>query len=338
MKQQQIDFVVTWLDSSDPEWQESHAYYSQSSKRGIEDARFRNIETFRYWFRAVERYAPWVHKIFLITNGKFPDWINKECPKLELVKHEDYMPKEILPTFNSCAIELHMHKIKGLSEHFVYFNDDMILNSPVKPEYYFKNGLPCDTNKETCYNVPIYTSADRYGIYMSMLSNIGILNSQFKRWNTVCQSPKRWFGSHLGIRGFIVSCILARQRLFIGFSNYHTEQAYLKSIFHEVWEKEPNYMNASCTKFRQDIIANPYIFRYWQFAKNLFYPKRRDGLFFLMKEDDLDRIEKTLFEEKAVSVCLNDTPLTSDEEFIFVKERLQQLFSRKFPEKSSFEK
>ena len=117
-----IDFVVTWLDSSDPNWQKSLAEYSPNTKGDKGKARFRDMRLFHYWFRAVEMYAPWVHKVFLITNGKYPDWINKDNPKLVLVKHEDYMPKECLPTFNSCAIELHMHKIKGLSEHFVYFN------------------------------------------------------------------------------------------------------------------------------------------------------------------------------------------------------------------------
>ena len=104
----QIDFVVTWLDSSDPEWQKSFEQYSPHAKGDKNAARFRNLNCFRYWFRAVETYAPWVRKIFLITNGTFPDWINKNHPKLVLVKHEDYMPKECLPTFNSCAIELHI--------------------------------------------------------------------------------------------------------------------------------------------------------------------------------------------------------------------------------------
>ena len=134
---EKIDFVVTWLDPNDSEWQKSYAHYSQNSKGDISQARFRDMKVFNYWFRAVETYAPWVNKVFLITNGKFPNWINKNNPKLVLVKHEDYMPKEYLPTFNSCAIELHMHKIKGLSEYFVYFNDDVFLNSPVKPDYYF---------------------------------------------------------------------------------------------------------------------------------------------------------------------------------------------------------
>ena len=277
MKTTNIDFVVTWLDPLDIEWQKSLAIYRPQSKGDMSKARFRDMNIFKFWFRAVEMYAPWVHKIYLITNGKFPNWINKENPKLVLITHEDYMPKECLPTFNSCAIELHMHKIKGLSEHFVYFNDDVFLNSPIKPEYYFKNGLPCDMNKETCFNVPIYTPEDRYSIYMQMLADLGVINGSFDRWKTVMQSPRRWFGPHLGIRGIIMSGILLRKRLFVGFSNYHLEQAYLKSTFKEVWDAAPDFMKASCTRFRKDVTANPYIFRYWQFAKNHFYPMKKKG-------------------------------------------------------------
>ncbi|MBR1394116.1 MAG: Stealth CR1 domain-containing protein [Prevotella sp.] len=338
MKEQYIDFVVTWLDPNDPEWQKSYAKYSPSSKGDMSKARFRDMKIFRYWFRAVEQYAPWVRKVFLITNGKFPDWINKECQKLELVKHEDYMPQSCLPTFNSCAIELHMHKIKGLSEHFVYFNDDMILNAPVEPDYYFKNGLPCDMNKETCYNVPIYTEKDRFGIYMSMMANIGIINRHFRRWDTVRQSPRRWFGPHLGLRGLLMSGMLSRQRLFVGFSNYHTEQAFLKTIFDEVWEKEPDFMSASCSRFREEVIANPYIFRYWQLASNRFYPQKKDShFFFLTERGAMDQIERTILQSEGTSICLNDTSLCSDSDYEYIKDRLQHILDKKYPKQSSFE-
>lgn len=338
MKELQIDFVVTWLDSLDPEWQKSYAKYSPNTKGDKDNARFRNMDIFRYWFRAVEMYAPWVRKVFLITNGKFPDWINKDNPKLVLVKHEDYMPKECLPTFNSCAIELHMHKIKGLSNHFVYFNDDIFLNSPVKPNYYFRNGLPCDTNKETCFNVPIYTPSDKFGTWMSVLADIGIINRHFNRWKTVLQSPNKWFGFHLGIKGLIMSGLLSKQRLFVGFTNYHLEQAYLKSTFHEVWDKEPGFMNASCSRFREEITANPYIFRYWQLAKNLFYPMKRNGLFFfLIKEDCLKGISEALNNKKYNSICLNDSALCSEEDYIIINNGLIKLLEKKFPQKSSFE-
>lgn len=339
MKELPIDFVVTWLDSSDPEWIKSLNFYSPDSKGHKEEARFRSTDFFAYWFRAVEKYAPWVHKVYLVTNGKFPDWINKDCSKLELVKHADFIPKEYLPTFNCRTIELHLHKIKGLSEHFVYFNDDMLLNAPVKPDYYFRNGLPCDINNETCFNVPIYTSKDKFGNYISMLADIGIINRHFNRRNTVRQSPKRWFGLHLGIRGLIMSGILLDKRLFIGFSNYHTEQTYLKCVFEELWEKEPNVLKESCTRFRQDNTVNNYIFRYWQLAKNLFYPlKRKSAFYFLIERDVVNKIEQTLQKEEMISICLNDTGLCTKENFIYINKELKLLFEKKFPQKCSFEK
>ena len=82
-----IDFVVTWLDSTDSEWQKEYSLY-KGEKYDPTSARFRNWDYFRYWFRAVEKNAPWVRKVFLVTNGKFPDWINPNCKKLTLIKME----------------------------------------------------------------------------------------------------------------------------------------------------------------------------------------------------------------------------------------------------------
>ncbi len=336
MKEIQIDFVVTWLDSLDSQWQESFAHYCTNDKGDKTKARYRNMNIFRYWFRAVEVYAPWVHKVFLITNGKFPDWINKNNPKLVLVKHEDYIPGEFLPTFNSRTIEFHMHKIKGLSEHFVYFNDDMFLNSPIKPDYYFKKGLPCDVNQETFFNVPAYSKEHKFSTYLSLLANIGIINGNINRWDTVCQSPKRWFGLHLGIKGIFMSLLLIRYNKFIGFVNYHVEQAYLKSSFYEVWEKAKDFMNESCTRVRQDATANPYIFKYWQFATNRFYPQKRSRATYIINNKSiLAEINKSLQDKTIKSICLNDA--CPEEDFDYIKNQLQQLFQNKFPQKSSFE-
>ena len=335
---EKIDFVVSWLDSTDPTWQKEFEYYKPHAKGDKSAARFRDMNIFRYWFRAVEEYAPWVNKVFLITNGRFPDWINMKNPKLVLVKHEDYIPNEFLPTFNSCTIELYFHRIKDLSEHFVYFNDDMMLNSPISPNYYFKNGLPCDRNKETCFNVPIYTREEKFDIRMSMLADIGVVNGHFNRWETVKKSPWRWFGPHLGLKGLVMSCVLMKQRLFVGFSNYHIEQAYLKSSFEEVWEKEPDFLYSSCTRFREEVIANPYVFRYWQFARNMFYPKKRKfATFHLVDRSGIDDIEKALFNKNYATICLNDTPLISEEDYNYVANRIKEFMERKYPVKSSFE-
>lgn len=339
MKEIQIDFVVLWLDANDPKWQNDYEKYSPLSKQGKEPVRFRDHDTFKYWFRAVEKYAPWVHKVFLITNGKFPDWINKDCTKLELVKHEDYIPHDLLPTFNSCVIELFLNNIKGLSEHFVYFNDDLFLNAPVTPNYFFEDSLPCDNNKESCFNVPIYTTKDRYGITLSMLESIGIINSHFNRWKTVCQSPKRWFGIHLGVSGIILSLLLAKQRLFIGFTNFHVEHAFLKSTFNEVWDKEKDLLTKNCSRFRSDTSINQYLFRYWQFASNKFYPKKKNRKFFFLEGGYIIKdLQHTMMNEDCISFCLNDSVFCSEEDFLFLKDQLQKLFEKKFPHKSYYEK
>lgn len=334
-----IDFVVTWLDSKDEEWQQQYAYYKEHFSGRMEAARFRNMDIFRYWFRAVEQYAPWVHKVFLVTNGTFPQWINEEHPKLVLVKHSDYIPEEFLPTFNSHTIELFMHRINGLSEQFVYFNDDVFLNAPVLPEQFFRNGLPCDSNAESMMNVPIYNTHDKYGIYMSILANIGVINAHFDRRQTVRQSRRRWYGFHLGKRSMLLSFLLRRSEIFIGFQWRHFEQPFLKSVFEDAWLKAPDQLLASCTKFREEVQLTPYFFRYWQFATNRFYPVRlNDSSDYTLRLSILDKVKYALLASNRISVCLNDTANCPDDEFEVINRELQNIFDQKFPSKSSFEK
>ena len=79
-----------------------------------------------------------------MTCGHVPGWLNLEAPKLHFVKHADFIPVEYLPTFNCNPIEMNIHRIKGLSDHFIYFNDDTFLIDHVAEERFFRDGLPCD--------------------------------------------------------------------------------------------------------------------------------------------------------------------------------------------------
>lgn len=336
---EKIDFVVTWLDSNDPLWQEQYKTYKFKGESGDQaEVRFRDWDIFRYWFRSVEKYAPWVNKIFLVTNGKFPDWINVNHPKLVLVKHSDYIPQRFLPTFNSCTIELHMNKIPGLSENFVYFNDDIFLLKPSKPEDYFRNGLPCDCNIETAMNVPKYSEQDRFSTYMSMLANIGVINRNFNRWTTIKQSPKRWYGFHLSNRQRLFCLYLARHDHFVGFKWRHYEQPFLKSVFDEAWEKEAGILNDSCTRFREDVILNPYFFRYWQFASNKFYPVKLDTEHAVaLKEYNLGKI-RNIFKTKTLSsICLNDSPYCTHEEYERIRGEIKSIMEENYSKKSLYE-
>ena len=144
MSQPKIDFVITWVDGTDPKWlaeklrtlQEVDSLEAQ--KTDSSDLRFRNdFDFLKFWFRGVEKFAPWVNQIFFVTYGHTPDWLNLVHPKLKIIRHEDFIPHEFLPTFNSHTIENHLHLIPGLSEYFVYFNDDFYLLKTTRPTDFF---------------------------------------------------------------------------------------------------------------------------------------------------------------------------------------------------------
>ncbi|MDE5852120.1 MAG: Stealth CR1 domain-containing protein, partial [Alistipes sp.] len=89
----EIDFVITWVDMNDPEWQAEFSRYSgdkDNTKNGVSEARFRDYGFLKYWFRGVEKFAPWVRKIHFVTSGQKPEWLDAENPKIHLVRHEDY--------------------------------------------------------------------------------------------------------------------------------------------------------------------------------------------------------------------------------------------------------
>ncbi|KAG7159870.1 N-acetylglucosamine-1-phosphotransferase subunits alpha/beta-like [Homarus americanus] len=104
----------------------------------IDANRFEDNEELRYSLRSLEKYAPWVRRIFLVTNGQIPYWLNLDHPRLTIITHEEIFTNiSHLPTFSSPAIESHIHKIPGLSEHFLYLNDDVMLGSVVWPEDFY---------------------------------------------------------------------------------------------------------------------------------------------------------------------------------------------------------
>ncbi|MFI9105314.1 stealth family protein [Streptomyces fildesensis] len=140
-----IDVVYTWVDGDDPQWQQRRAaaeggedsapgYHAQSSNA----ARYLNREELRYSLRSVAVNAPWVRNIYIVTDGQRPAWLEEDDPRLRVVSHKEiFRDPDVLPTFNSHAIESQLHHIEGLAEHFLYFNDDMFLGRPVLPQDFF---------------------------------------------------------------------------------------------------------------------------------------------------------------------------------------------------------
>lgn len=328
-----IDFIITWVDGNDPEWQLEKSRYDGTGS-DLRPRRYREWETLRYLFRSIEKNAPWVHKVYLVTCGHLPGWLKKDAPKLELVKHEDYIPKEWLPTFSSRTIDMNFHRIKSLSEHFVYFDDDMFITKKTEPEDFFKKGLPCDS--ATMWSWPSMTLNPGAPYWLAPLINTTVINRHFSKRTSVIKNWSKWFAPCYG-KYVLSNLYLLPHRIFTGFVDHHIPCSYLKSACAEVWEKEEELLSETCShRFRMSDDLNHWVFTYWQFASGRFYPRSPDtGKKILLNTDNINLIESSIRSERYKLLCLNDN--SSEEDFDALKERLKKILDAAFPNKSSFE-
>lgn len=138
-----VDYVFTWVNSEDEDWKKLYAEYRPDVQSdATSESRFIARDDLKFALRAVEKNASWVRNIFVLTNCAPPEWLNTEMPGITWVDHSEVFPADALPTFSSHAIEATLHKIPGLSEHFVYSNDDLFLTRPTgKDDFFFSTGV-----------------------------------------------------------------------------------------------------------------------------------------------------------------------------------------------------
>ena len=104
----------------------------------MSENRYRDSDELRYSLRSLTRYAPWIRHIYIVTDNQIPNWLNLRHPRLTMISHSDiFQNKSHLPVFSSPAIETHLHRIKGISKRFIYFNDDVFLGADVLPDDFF---------------------------------------------------------------------------------------------------------------------------------------------------------------------------------------------------------
>lgn len=138
-----IDYVFSWVDSEDPDWRKLfEKYRPQETSDASSASRFVARNDLKYALRSVEKYAPWVRRIYVLTNCAKPKWLKSDSGKLVWVDHTEVFDESELPTFNSHAIEATLHRIPGLAEHFIYSNDDFFLMRPTgKADFFYANGI-----------------------------------------------------------------------------------------------------------------------------------------------------------------------------------------------------
>ncbi len=343
---EKIDFVLPWVDSSDPQWQKRRSRYkneSSDSEDANSEARFRDMETLRYALRAIEQNCPWYNKIYLITEGHVPKWLNVDHKKIIHVTHKElFIDTSHLPVFNSSAIEMNLVNIKGLSEQFVYMNDDFIIMNPVEKTRFFRDRKPVDFLSHN------FIPRNRlFGLFRTRDSWVHSLNNNLSLINQTF-APLKFHNASLFHQSYTLSDklnnVLLRYlfRKFVWINHWHHPQPLLKQTLAEVYEHfASQMMQCSQNRFRSNDDLTQYLYRYWQLATEHFVPfKYSDDM--VANIDSYKTLQKMIEKLKTDTtinfVCFNDSVHLSDAEYMTVKKTLTAFLEEQFPEKASFEK
>lgn len=333
MLSEKIDIVIPWVDHNDENWQKEKKKYEKNDSKDSRDIRYRDWGLLRYFFRGIEENMPWINKVHFVTWGHIPSWLNLKYEKLNVVKHEDFIPKEYLPTYSSHTIELNMHRITGLSDKFIYFNDDIYVIDKVNKNTFFSNGLPSDSAI-----LRPNISAFRFSTSAIEANNLEIINTNYNFSKVLRQHRSKWFNIKYK-RYLINSILLLPYRKFTGFLNLHLPNPFLKETFQELWDEEYDILNKTClNRFRDGRDVNQWLFRYKQLVEGKFTPKHPVyGHAYSITNENSD-IYNGIRKKTHKIICLNDNDVEIVENFEDVKKILQEHFNLILSKKSKFEK
>ena len=330
----EIDFVQLWVDGSDKEWLLEKSKYQPGLDVDASARRYRSWDNLQYWFRGVEKFAPWVRKVHFVTCGHYPAWLNKEHPKLNLVKHSDFIPSQYLPTFNSSPIVLNVHRIKGLLDTFVLFNDDSFILKPLKKTDFFKDNLPRDRG---IIQLLYATTEFSYILF----NNMYIINKHFNKIECIRKHWSKWFNYHYGVKNIIKNMILSyvgQKKDLTGIQNIHLPLPYKIESINNIWKTESDLLDkASKNKFRCKKDLSDWLFRYWRVMQGQFHPGPCLGKNFGIENNEKKNIliYNTIKKQKYKLISVND--VDNDIAFEHEKQKLKEALEYILPDKSGFE-
>lgn len=326
-----VDAVYTWVDSGDPAWRDRKETAQQAlggdehqqGTRDCADNRFRDNDELRYSLRSLAQHAPWIRRVFLVTDQQRPAWINDH--QVTVVDHREIFPKpELLPVFSSTPIEMCVHRIPEISEHFISLNDDFFLGRAFDPDQCFTRG-------------------GKPRLWVHSLS---------------ARSRKRFLHGDLASFSFhqvrdVRAHRLIHERFQIppAIKVRHYPRAIKKSIMEEIWSAFPEVIERNMhSKFRSrdDIIIMPSLYAYYAYATKQADFIKIDRLHQILHfiHGGIKNIGTTIgdstFESKLnriarhtpVTFCIND----GDGDFHRHRTLVQQLLQRLFPQPSIFER
>ena len=292
-----MDIVITYVNGLDPEWQKD---YEKHTNTPILEKRFRDWGTLKYLMRGIEKNMPFIRKVHLVvaSESQVPEWINRN--EVNIVLHKDIIPAEHLPTFNCNPIEMHLHRIEGLDEEYIYFNDDIFPLKPCKATDFFIDGRAT----------------------LGMSKHLLACN-MFKK---ICRNSNRIARKAIGLKPSV--CFLRPQ---------HICTPMLKSQCKEIYQKVETEIISSLTKTRSSNNLNQYMFLDYMYLRGMLINKRMSKKHFSLGVASEDKIRKYIVNPKHSLVCINDVQM-SEESYNEIRRTLLNTFEQVLPEKSKFER
>ena len=295
-----LDAVIPYVDGSDRNW--SRIYCKTTGQYNVSTVRFRNWGMLKYVIRGIDKYIPCVRRIVLIVSSEsqVPDWLDRNDDRVRIVYHENFIPKQFLPTFNSCTIESFLPNIEDLSEQFLYFNDDMLPISLMGLSDFFMEQTPC------------IQFIDREPI-----------KSLFGKH---CRSGLDLIASKLNKEKYPFNRLLVPE---------HTITPMLTSTLFHVSELCKYDILRTISMLRRKENLNQYIYSYYQYFTDN-YIQGMCRYYYIDLDSDLRCIEYLLNQSNFQIICLNDSDKVSDYEAR--KKQLIALLDAKFPDRCKYEK
>ncbi len=293
-----MDVVITYVNGNDPVWKQDYEKYTNVP---VMQKRFRDWGTLKYLLRGIENRMPFVRNVYLVVShpSQVPEWVDRK--NLKIVLHRDIIPEEFLPTFNCNPIEMHLHRIPGLDEEYLYFNDDMFPVGDCKPEDFFRNGRPV------------------IGYYRHFIAG-----NMYKK---ICRNSDRLARKALGLKP---SFFFTRPQ--------HICSPMLKSQCAELYsmvEEQVRRTSASRTRTENDL--NQYLFLDYMNYKGMVIREKISNKHFSVSVASPESLEAFLRKPDRNLVCINDVHL-SESRYEALHDAILNAFESVFPIKSKYEK
>ena len=309
----EIDLIYLWVDGNDPQWlAQRRKFFGEetSSDETNCKGRYANNDELKYSLRSVEKYLPWIRKVFIVTDNQTPDWIDTSHPKIEIIDHKEILPPEALPCYNSSVLEYFLYKIPDLSEHFLFANDDMFVAAHLSPDFFFSED-----------GYPFIRLRNKWGWkwFYSLRVLLGIKIGHYRKlvYTSMCLVKEKFGKSYTSIP-------------------HHNIDAYTKSDYQcaiqEIFKGQME--NSLPHRVRTDGDLHRSAFGYYMIAighGHLKHVKKREACRISVQRSDfmkyITRYQPKLF-------CLNDTQHATEKD----RERIVPFLETLFPVKSAFEK